>query len=104
MKAALLPFACALLVACTDAEPEDFGAQMVAAQIVLAQSKCGAAKAVDLDQCKSSTDRDARLAAKTAEAMQESYFSVCGDVIGLSKCDELLRSAYEKSRPKAAFF
>lgn len=100
MKPALLAVACAMLAGCSNsAEPEDFGARMVAAQITLAQAKCAAAKANGLNECKSSLDQAARISAKTAEAMQESYFTGCGEVIGLSKCEALLNAAYEKSRP-----
>lgn len=99
MRIALLG-ACALLVGCSNnSNSADFGAKVVAEQIVSAQSICSEQGSPSLVDCKSSANQEARRAAKSAESMQETFLQYCPEELGLTKCEAMLNAAYEKSRP-----
>lgn len=100
MKIALLA-ACLTLAGCIDKDaPEDFGARMVADQILFAEISCATAQANDLEDCKFSPVTEARHAAKTAETMVSTFVRICSGDESPYKCDKMLDDAYTAARGK----
>jgi hypothetical protein len=91
----------AVLAGCNqdDAQP-DFGASMVARQFGVAEAQCEQAGMPDLQACIASPDRDARLSAKTALSMRETFYNMCIEVAGSKKCDDMLTRAFVTAAAK----
>lgn len=83
-------------------EPADFGADVTARSMIVAQQKCNAAGVPDLYECSGAPSAGERLAARGALDMYQLFERGCLETAGEGQCEALLEAAYRKASVQQA--